>query len=166
MKKLFAIAMFALASSFAAAADRVVLAEYTPAAVTDASTPASDKTAPTALEKGAAKVGSFLGGMLKAPAMLGKAFAGGVGAGFSAPAAPAPAPSQSANNLSSSKLAQWQEDTSATTARPVTASSTNPFAAKLASLIRRAKDQTSAPVEERSAPASAAERTPLASNLF
>lgn len=163
MKKLFAIAMLALASSFAAAADRAVLPEYTPAAVADVSTPASDKTAPTALEKGAAKVGSFLGGMLKGPAMLGKAFAGGIGAGFSASAAPAPAPVQTANTNSSSKLADGQ-DTPTTTAR--TASSTNPLADKLASLIRRAKDQKAAPVEERSVPASAAERTPLASNLF
>lgn len=164
MKKLFAIAILALASSFAAAADRAVLPEYTPAAVADVSTPASDKTAPSALEKSAAKVGSFLGGMLKGPAMLGKAFASGLGAGFTAPAAPAPAPVQAANTDSSSKLADWQEPTPTTTAR--TASSLNPLADKLASLIRRAKDQKMAPVEERSTPAPAAERAPLASNLF
>lgn len=165
MKKLFAIAMLSLVSSFAFAASSAALQEYQPAPAAQSPTSATDKAAPTALENGAAKLGSFFGGILMAPAKLGKAFAGGVGAGITGAAAPAIAPPQTASTKSSTKLAEWKETPPAVAVNSESAVAKHPLAAALSALIRFPKPQDKAPVEERSAPASAAERQPLASTL-
>lgn len=148
-KHFVVFAMMAAVSSFAAAND-VTLPYYNPptapAAVAEISSPTPEvtvnSTAPTALEKSANKVGSFLGGMLKGPMMLGKALGSGFSAGFSGqtakPAAVAaaemPAPAVTAPPVDASKLV----------------SALQPLTNQLASLLRRAKDQPAAPVEDRS----------------
>lgn len=163
MKKLFAIAMLSFASSFAFAASPAVLEEYKPAPVAQ-STSATDKAAPTALENGAAKLGSFFGGILRTPAALGKAFAGGVGAGVTGAAAIAPV--RTANTKSSTKLAEWQEQPPAVADNPAPVGMKQTLTSALSSLIRFPKPQGKAPVEDRSAPASADERQPVASTLY
>jgi hypothetical protein len=155
MKKLtakyfVAIVMLATAASYASAND-VTLPYYFPpvatATVSEVSSPAPEvtvnSTAPTALEKGANKVGSFLGNMLKGPAILGKALTSGFSAGFSGQAVkpatvaahetPAPAV-QAAPPADTSKLV----------------SALQPLSNQLAALLRRSKDQPAAPVEDHS----------------
>jgi hypothetical protein len=148
MKKLFAIALLAVVSSFAAASDLTLanlnkpnapvanVATPAPVAVTAETTPT-----PSAFEQGAGKVGEFLGGLMKGPAMMGKAFVSGFGAGYSADSA-----TKQAEVTTPSNAPEAAPASPAATTQPGIAQ--HPLAKQLASLIKRVQDQAATPAEQ------------------
>lgn len=174
MKKLFAAVLVTVASSFAFASDlslanlnkpQKVDAVYTaptakvaaPAEIKDvvAAEPASP------VEQAAGKLGSLLGGLVKHATNAGKAFGNGVtqAMGKPADASPAPAsqgrhaqPSVSPEGLQAAQAAQQQMNQGA-----VPAILANSPLGLLSAMVKRAKEEQSAPVEERSAVASSSD---------
>lgn len=104
--------------------------------------------APTAVEAGAKKVGTFLGRLVKGPVQAGKALASGVREGFSQPSA---AP-QDLGGASSSQHGAIQSGPSAMTAPAV---SREEMARRITKMFDRVKGTAPAPVEDRSVSASA-----------
>lgn len=170
MKKLFAAAILAIASSFAFASD-LSLANYNPpqkveaitvAVASQAPAPAVVQDVPVAdlsnnIQQGAAKLGSLLGGVFKTAVDTGKAFTNGVSNGMndkpsgkSAATAPksqdvvAPAAAPTATGSGVSKLAS-----------AVPAFNFAPLSMAVA-MIQKAKEDRAAatPVEDRSSVAS------------
>jgi hypothetical protein len=150
MKKIIAFAVFAIATSFATANDLSLATfnkPYTSAASvsTSATEATANAPAPSAFEKSANKVGAFLGGLMKGPAMMGKAFVSGVGAGYSGEAAP--------KQASADTVSKKSEDATSHESAP-TAGLQNPLSKIAALVLKRSKDQANAPVEDRSSLAS------------
>jgi hypothetical protein len=147
MKKLIAIALLAFASSavFAAGVSPAVRSNDV-APVADAQTSAADAPvtapAPSALEKGATKVGSVLGGMFRTTVKLGQAVGKGVREGLSDDRA-------KSTDVSSTSQAPGQPAMTAPTSALASVFS-NPVTHRLAAMVKRDKDQPVAPVEERS----------------
>jgi len=158
MKKLFVIAMMSLVSAFAIAGDMKSVEQsprFSSQAASSASEAPADAVAPTALEKGAAKVGSFVGGMLKTPMMLGKALGSGIKAGINGQTA-ATSESQESANASAPKMEQARLN-------PLH----NVLGLPLKVLVRRTQKDSSqppAPIEERSTAAS--DNATIASTMF
>jgi hypothetical protein len=103
--------------------------------------------APTAVEAGAKKVGSFFGKLVKGPVQVGKALASGVREGFSQPS---PAPQDQGGSATSQSGAM----TSASSSMTAPAATPQEMARRITTMFDRVKGMAPAPVEDRSVSAS------------
>jgi hypothetical protein len=147
MKKLIAIALLAFASSAAFAVGvSPAVSNNDVAPIADVSTSAAaapvTAPAPSALEKGATKVGSVLGGMFRTTVKLGQAVGKGVREGLADDGTKPPV-----------LKGDWQTSSrTSANAHPTVLDSlaSNPVTHRLAAMVKRNKDQPAAPIEERS----------------
>jgi hypothetical protein len=140
------VAAFAMSAASAqeVAANRTSsngLSMYEPA--TAVSGPAEQ---PSAVESGAKKLGSFFGGLVKAPVRVAKALAGGVKEGYSQPSATSQDQGGSAIQQNGSSMTSQATSLSTSTA----SRTPQEMRQRITQVFARAKSQGMAPVEDRS----------------